>query len=183
MTIHRAIVLAGSVLKGGDMYKVKHLLASLAALTSIAAASLMLAISAPAATVTHTVGFSNETEPFYACSFPLTATYTGAIRFTEIDTTTGVQLLFTPVEPTTVTVTNPANGKSLTGMGQTAGEILKISDNSFVDHLNGISLNFVLPGLGGVLQVIGNVNFAENTFSGRNTRGDTTAFCSYLADP
>src|SRR6266516_5159929 len=57
----------------------------------------------------------------------LTATYTGAIRFTEIDTTTGVQLLFTPVEPTTVTVTNPANGKSLTGMGQTAGEILKIS--------------------------------------------------------
>ncbi len=141
MTIHRAIVLAGSVLKGGDMYKVKHLLASLAALTSIVAASLMLAISAAAATV------------------------------------------FTPVEPTTVTVTNPANGKSLTGMGQTAGEILKISDNSFVDHLNGISLNFVLPGLGGVLQVIGNVNFAENTFSGRNTRGDTTAFCSYLADP
>jgi hypothetical protein len=31
--------------------------------------------------------------------------------------------------------------------------------------------------------VIGNVDFAEDTFSGRNTRGDTTAFCNYLADP
>ena len=71
----------------------------------------------------------------------------------------------------------------LTGMGQTAGEILKISESSFVDHLNGITLNFVLPGVGGVLQVIGNLNFADGTFSGRNTRGDTTAFCSYLLDP
>jgi hypothetical protein len=62
----------------------------------------------------------------------------------------GVQLLFTSVGPTTITVTNPANGKGLTGMGQTAGKILKISDSSFVDHLNGILLNFVLPGEGGV---------------------------------
>jgi hypothetical protein len=54
-----------------------------------------------------------------------------------------------------VTVTNPANGKSVKGMGQTTGEILKISDDSFVDHPNGITLNFILPGLGGVLQVIG----------------------------
>jgi hypothetical protein len=89
-----------------------------------------------------------------------------------------VQLLFTSVGPTTVTVTDPANGKSLTGMGQTAGEILKISESSLVDHLNGITLNFVLPGAGGVLRVIGNFNFAEGTFSGRNTRGDTTAFCT-----
>ena len=41
----------------------------------------------------------------------------------------------------------------------------------------------VLPGVGGVLQVIGSVNFADNTFSGRDTRGDTTAFCNYLAGP
>jgi hypothetical protein len=68
-------------------------------------------------------------------------------------------------------------------MGQIAGEILKISESSFVDHLNGILLNFVLPGAGGVLQVIGNLNFAEDTLSGRNTRGDTTAFCDYLAGP
>jgi hypothetical protein len=38
-----------------------------------------------------------------------------------------------------------------------------------------------LPGSGGVLQVIGDFNFAQDTFSGRNTRGDTAAFCDYLA--
>lgn len=36
---------------------------------------------------------------------------------------------------------------------------------------------------GGVLQVIGNINFSEKWFSGRDTRGDTTTFCNYLADP
>jgi hypothetical protein len=165
------------------MHKTKHRLAALAALASIMALALVLATSVTAATVTHTILLTDESEPFYACSFPLTATFTGAVRFTQIETADGVQLLFTSVRPTTITVTNPANGKTLTGMGQTAGEILKISESSFVDHLNGISLNFVLPGLGGVLQVIGNVNFADDTFSGRNTRGDTTAFCNYLADP
>jgi hypothetical protein len=163
------------------MHKVKHRLAVLAALATTMA--LVLASSVTAATVTHTILLNDESEPFYACSFPLSATFSGTVRLTEIDTANRVQLLFTAVGPTTVTVTNPANGKSLTGMGQTAGEILKISDGSFVDHLNGITLNFVVPGLGGVLQVIGNVNFADGTFSGRNTRGDTTAFCTYLADP
>jgi hypothetical protein len=163
------------------MHKVKHRLAVLAALATTMA--LVLASSVMAATVTHTILLNDESEPFYACSFPLSATFSGTVRLTEIDTANRVQLLFTAVGPTTVTVTNPANGKSLTGMGQTAGEILKISDGSFVDHLNGITLNFVVPGLGGVLQVIGNVNFADGTFSGRNTRGDTTAFCNYLADP
>jgi hypothetical protein len=43
-------------------------------------------------------------------------------------------------------------------------------------------LNFVLPGVGGVL-LIGNVNLADDSFSGRDTRGDTSAFCDYLAGP
>ncbi len=164
------------------MYKVKQVL-TFAALTTSVAVSLMLASSAGAATVTHQILVPGPPEPFYACNFPLIASFSGTIQMTEIDKTDSVQLLFTPVGPQTITVTNPANGKSVTGMGQTAGEILQISDSSFVDHLNGITLNFVLPGSGGVLQVIGNVNFADNTFSGRNTRGDTTAFCNYLAGP
>lgn len=165
------------------MHKVKHLLAVRAALATSVTLALILASSVAAATVTHTIELTNESEPFYACSFPLSANFTGAVRITQIEKADGVQLLFTPVGPTAVTVTNPANGTSLTGMGQTAGEILKINEGSFVDHLNGISLNFVFPGLGGVLQVIGNVNFAEGTFSGRNTLGDRAAFCSYLAGP
>ena len=162
------------------MHKAKHLLALLAALATSMTLALVLASSVTAATVTHTILLNDESEPFYACSFPLSATFSGMVRLTEIDTANGVQLLFTPIRPTTVTVTNPANGKSITGMGLTAGEILKFSESSFVDHLNGITLNFLLPGEGGVLQVIGNFNFADGTFSGRDTRGDTTAFCNYL---
>jgi hypothetical protein len=164
------------------MYRVKHALA-FAALTTGVAVSLMLASSAGAATVTHQILSPGPPEPFYACNFPLIVSFSGTIQMTEIDKADSVQLLFTPIGLQTITVTNPANGKSITGKGQTAGEILQISDSSFVDHLNGISLNFVLPGAGGVLQVIGNVNFGDGTFSGRNTFGDTTAFCNYLADP
>jgi hypothetical protein len=147
--------------------------------------SLMLASSAGAATVTHQILSPGPAEPFYACGFPLIASFSGTVQMTEIDKADSVQLIFTPVGPQTITVTNPANGNSITGIGANspAGEIIKISDSSFVDHLNGITLNFVLPGGGGVLQVIGSVDFADNTFSGRDTRGDTTAFCNYLAGP
>jgi hypothetical protein len=166
------------------MYKVKQVLA-FAALTIGLAVSLMLASSAGAATVTHQTLSPGPLESFYACNFPLIASFTGTVQVTEIDNKGWVQLIFTPVGPQTITVTNPANGKSITGIGANSpsGEIIKTSESWFVDHLNGISLNFVLPGSGGVLQVIGSVNFADNTFSGRNTSGDTTAFCNYLASP
>jgi hypothetical protein len=166
------------------MHKVKHALA-FAVVTTGLAGSLMLASSASAATVTHQILSPGPPESFYACNFPLIASFSGTVQMTKIDNEDSLQLIFTPIGPQTITVTNPANGKSITGIGPNSpsGEILKISDRSFVDHLNGISLNFVLPGVGGVLQVIGNVNFADGTFSGRDTRGDTTAFCNFLAGP
>jgi hypothetical protein len=165
------------------MHKVKQVL-TFAVLTTGLALSLMLASSAGAATVTHQVLSPGPPESFYACNFPLIASFSGTVQMTRIDNQDSVQLIFTPIGLQTITVTNPANGKSITGIGPNSpsGEIIKISESSFVDHLNGISLNFVLPGVGGVLQVIGNINFADGTFSGRNTRGDTTAFCNYLAD-
>jgi hypothetical protein len=164
------------------MYKVKQLL-TLASLTFGVVVSLVVASSAGGATVTHQLLSPGPPESFYACSFPLIASFSGTVQMTEIDNKDSLQLVFTPVGPQRITVTNPANGKSITGIGPNSpsGEIIKISDSSFVDHLNGITLNFVLPGFGGVLQVIGNVNFSDNTFSGRDTRGDTTAFCNYLA--
>jgi hypothetical protein len=166
------------------MHKVKQVL-TFAVLTTGLALSLVLASSAGSATVTHQILSPGPPESFYACSFPLIASFGGTVQMTEIDNDDSVQLIFTPIGPQTITVTNPANGKSITGIGahSPSGEIIKISESSFVDHLNGITLNFVLPGIGGVLQVIGNVNFADDTFSGRDTRGDTTAFCNYLADP
>jgi hypothetical protein len=156
-----------------------------AALTTGLAVLLLFASSAGAATVTHQILSPGPPESFYACNFPLVASFSGTAQVTEIDNKDSVQLIFTPVGPQTITVTNSANGKSIRGIGPNSpsGEIIKINDSSFVDHLNGISMNFVLPGVGGVLQVIGNVNFADNTFSGRDTRGDTTAFCNYLTGP
>jgi len=164
------------------MYKLRQLL-TFAALTSGIVVSLVVATSAGGATVMHQILSPGPPESFYACSFPLIASFSGTVEVTEIDNKDSVQLIFTPVGRQTITVTNPANGKSITGIGPNSpsGEIIKISESSFVDHLNGITLNFVLPGDGGVLQVIGSVNFADNTFSGRDTRGDTTAFCNYLA--
>jgi hypothetical protein len=155
----------------------------LALLLALTALPLAFAATASGDTVTRTFGALDETESFNVCSFPLTAHFVGGGWITEIDKSDGtIQLLFTPVGPQTATVTNPANGKTLTGMGQTAGEIIVISDSGFVDHLNGITFNFVLPGSGGVLQVIGEINFAQNTFNGHFTF-DRTAFCNYLADP
>jgi hypothetical protein len=136
------------------MYKGKPLLVFLAACASTTAVLLVVTASAAAATVTQTILSTNESEPFYGgnCGFPLTATFTGEVRMTTIEKDDGsVQLIFTPVKPYTITVTNPANGKTLTSL-QVAGEILQISDSSFVDHRGGITWNFVVPGSAAVLQ-------------------------------
>ena len=53
------------------MHKAKHLLAVLAALATSMTLALVLASSVTAATVTHTILLTDESEPFYACSFPL----------------------------------------------------------------------------------------------------------------
>ena len=85
------------------MYKVKQVL-TLAALTTGVATSLMLASSAGAATVTHQILLPGPPEPFYACSFPLIASFSGTVQMTEIDKNDSVQLIFTPIGPQTITV-------------------------------------------------------------------------------
>jgi hypothetical protein len=165
------------------MGKKKQLVAALAALTSIVAVLLLLATSAGAATVTMTILSTNESEPFYGgdCGFPLKAAFTGEVRMRFIEMNDGsVQLIFTPVKPS-ITVTNPANGRSLTSL-QAYGEILQISESSFVDHLGGITWNFIVPGSGAVLQWIGYNDFVTGGFRGTFTQ-DASAFCNYLAGP
>ena len=122
------------------MYKLKQVL-TFAALTTGVVVSLMLASSAGAATVTHQILSPGPPEPFYACNFPLIASFSGTVQMTEIDNKDSVQLIFTPVGSQSITVTNPANEKSITGIGPNSpsGEIIKISESSSVDHLNGIT--------------------------------------------
>jgi hypothetical protein len=163
---------------------VKRLLALVAALVSVTFVSLVVTSAGAAATVTTQVLTNTGTEPFYGgnCGFPLTATFAGEVRMTTIERNDGtVQLMFTPLKPSTITVTNPADGKSLTSL-QATGEIIVITDSSYSDHNGGITWNFIVPGSGGVLQWIGMNNFVTGGFNGRFTT-DTTAFCDYLADP
>lgn len=164
------------------MYKVKRLFVPLVALIIVVSFSLVAASTGGAATVTRTLIQINETDPFFggSCGFPLTASFNGRVWMTENDQNDGtVQLVFTPLKPTRMTVTNPANGRSLSSL-QAAGEVIVISGDSFSDHNGGIEWNFVLPGSGAVLQWVGMNNFVTGAFSGRFT-SDPTAFCNYLA--
>jgi hypothetical protein len=164
------------------MYKVKRLFVPLAALIVVVSVSLVAASAGGAATVTRTLLQINETDSFFGgnCGFPLTASFNGQVWMTENDKNDGtVQLVFTPLQPLRMTVTNPANGRSLSSL-QAAGEVIVVSGDSFSDHNGGILWNFVLPGSGAVLQWIGMNNFVTGAFSGRFT-SDTTAFCNYLA--
>jgi hypothetical protein len=108
------------------MHKVKHALA-FAVVTTGLAGSLMLASSASAATVTHQILSPGPPESFYACNFPLIASFSGTVQMTKIDNEDSLQLIFTPIGPQTITVTNPANGKSITGIGPNSpsGEIVR----------------------------------------------------------
>jgi len=167
------------------MHKTKHLLAALAALATSVTLALVLSSSVAAATVTTQILTNSGTEPFYGghCGFPLIATFAGEVRMTIVQKDDGtVQLIFTPVKPSTITVTNPANGKSLTSLQYAAGEVIVITDSSFSDHQGGIIWNFVIPGSGAVLQWVGYNDYASGVFHGTFTQ-DTSAFCNYLADP
>src|SRR5207247_1370076 len=77
-------------------------------------------------------------EPVYVCSVARIASFSGTPQRAEIDDKDSVQLIVAPVGRQTITVTNPANGKSSTGIGPNspAGEIIKITNSAFVDHLN-----------------------------------------------
>ena len=66
------------------MYKVKQVL-TFAALTTGLAVSLMLASSGGAATVTHQILSPGPPEAFYACNFPLIASFSGTVQMTQID--------------------------------------------------------------------------------------------------
>lgn len=164
------------------MYQVKRLFVLLTAVVLVVSISLVAASAGGAATVTRTLIPITGTEKFFGgnCGFPLTVSFDGSVWMTENDKNDGtVQLVFTPDKPIRMTVTNPANGISLSSL-QASGEVIVISGDSFSDHNGGILWNFHLPGSGAVLQWIGMNNFVTGAFSGKFT-SDTTAFCNYLA--
>src|SRR5262249_56921987 len=92
--------------------------------------------------------------------------------------------------PFTLTAINPANGKSTTTQSQTVVAINTFNpDGSLASTSNsGLIYNFVVPGLGTILQMTGRLVFVNDDivfeagpfdFINRNT----PPFCSFLADP
>jgi len=65
------------------MHKVKQVL-TFAVLTTGLAVSLMHASPAGAATVTHQILSPGPPESFYACNFPLIASFSGTVEMTQI---------------------------------------------------------------------------------------------------
>ena len=165
----------------------------------ILAVALSFAAPAGANTVTTQVFTDNFTvlapRLTRGCGFPIYRTNVGSYKvalfydnngvlFKEIDTNFG--------GPYTITVTNPANGKSATTQSSSAvTTVIYNSDGSVASvSFSGIEFNFVAPGFGTILQVMGRwgldpatggLTFVGGQFDLAN--GNFGAFCAYMADP
>jgi len=128
------------------------------------------------------------------CGFPLYVTINGSFKQTNYVDNTGrlVKSIITDVAgPFTLTITNPATGKSVTSQSAPIAEILTFNpDGSLAsDTINGAFFNYVARGVGTILirtgrlvyDGSGNLIFeaGPHDFTGQ----DYAPFCAYIADP
>jgi hypothetical protein len=170
----------------------------LALLLSIIALPLALTATAAAnttqtqvVTVHDAFDFGEATE---ACGFPVDIRVDGSFKITDYFDNSGTlfkEILTQFRGPFTVTAINPANGKSTTTQSQSFVTIVQFNpDGSVASASNsGPIYNFVVPGLGTILQSTGRLVFDSNSdivFQAGPQDfddGNTAAFCNYLADP
>src|SRR5262245_3091351 len=142
--------------------------------------------TAAASTTTIVVNVNASETNTGVCGFPLESHLEGSFKRTEFFDTSGtlVKVIETNTGgPFTVTVTNPANGKTATTQSQT--RVLVATDTV---RISGVVGNFVLPGTGTILMDVGTVVFDSNgnilMFGGPHTglTGDVERFCTAMAD-
>lgn len=142
--------------------------------------------TAAASTTTIVVNVNASETNTEVCGFPLESHLEGSFKRTEFFDTSGtlVKVIETNTGgPFTVTVTNPANGKTATTQSQT--RVLVATDTQ---RISGIVGNFVLPGTGTILMDVGTVVFDSNgnvlSIAGPHTglTGDVERFCAALGD-
>lgn len=163
----------------------------------LALAVLALAPTAAANTTQTEVVTSHDTFEFgeatEACGFPVDIRVDGSFKVTDYFDNSGTPLkdiITTFGGPFTVTAINPANGKSTTTRSQSFVSITHFNpDGSVASASNsGPIYNFVVPGLGTILQSTGRLVFDSNfdiVFQAGPQdieNGNTAAFCNYLAD-
>jgi hypothetical protein len=160
---------------------------------------LVFAAAASARSLEHGVEEVNTTffAPLFsqACGFPLYRTSVGTLRFTDFLDDNGLVVKSINHFNITVTITNPANGKTLSTHQSTVVEFIGqdlFGPNEVVYSVTEIGdiFNFTVPGLGTILQGVGRF-----TRAGRGgdivfeagphdlLDGTADAFCAYMADP
>ena len=156
------------------------------ALTATAAANT---VQTEVVTIHDTFDFGDATE---ACGFPVDIRVDGSFKITDYFDNSGTPLkeIVTNFRgPFKLTAINPANDKSTTTQSQTFVSITTFNpDGSVSVSSNALIYNFVVPGLGTILQSTGRLVFDSNfdlvfeagphAFEDENT----AAFCNYLAD-
>jgi hypothetical protein len=170
----------------------------LAPLLSIVALPLALTATAAANTIQMQVVTIHDTFDFGeatdACAFPVDIRVDGSIKVTDYFDNGGNLLKETVHNfggPFTVTAINPVSRKSTTTQSQTFVAITTFNPAGSVASLSssGLVYNFVVPGLGAILQVTGrlvldssfDIVFEAGPQDFEN--GNAAAFCNYLADP
>jgi hypothetical protein len=153
-------------------------------------ASASAAVSTTTMIVRLNVSFS-ETD---TCGFQLDWHLQGSFKDTEFFDSSGtlVKLIETNTGgPFTVTITNPANGKTATTQSQTVVGILTVNPDGSINTVtqNGIVFNFVLTGTDTIAMDVGTVVFDSERnllkIGGPHQLlvGDVAGFCAALADP
>jgi hypothetical protein len=170
----------------------------LALLLIIIAVPLAVAGTAAANSTQTTVVTIHDTSDFgeatEACGFPVDLRVDGSFKITDYFDNSGT--LFKEIitifrVSSTATAINPANGKSTTTQSQSFVTIVQFNpDGSVASASNsGPIYNFVVPGLGTILQSTGRLVFDSNSDivfeAGPHDfdDGNSAAFCNYLADP
>lgn len=161
--------------------------------------ALPLAVTATAAanttqtevvTIHDTFDFGDATD---ACGFPVDLRVDGSFKITDYFDNSGTllkEIVNNFGGPFTLTAINPANGKSTTTQSQTVVAITKFNPDGSVasSSSSGLTYNFVVPGLGTILQSTGRLVFDSNfdvVFQAGPhdfDDGNSAAFCNYLAD-
>jgi hypothetical protein len=166
-------------------------------LLAIFALPLALAATAGANTVTTRVFTDNFTvlagNLVTACGFPIYRTNVGTRKDTSYFDNNGVlvkEVITNFGGPYTLTLTNPANGKSLTAHRSVVVSLTYNPDGTVASQtMSGLVWNFVAPGFGTILQIIGRWGFdatGDEFFVGGQfdlRDQNTGAFCAYMADP
>jgi hypothetical protein len=174
--------------KGGQMTRVVLSLLVAGAVLGLNATSAIAAASTTTVIESVNTSFSETA----SCGFELDWHIQGADKVVSFFDTSGTlvkSILTATGGPFTVTVTNPASGKTATTRSETSIVIVTFNPDGSINTItqNGLAFNFVLPGTGTIFLDVGSVVF-DSEFNPvriggphQFLAGDYAGFCAALS--